>query len=247
MARWWSANLKNRSRFALRHPRYALRAIFRDLLALDERFLAGVTGSSPRAIREFLSEPFEDSEFVSHFRQAQESLRDVEAIGADCYAKRVLLQYAVVRAQKPDRILETGVANGVSSAYLLLALRRNERGELHSIDVGDGSFVPCGQSTGWIIPDWLRPRWTLHLGDARECLPGVLDRLGSVDIFIHDSLHTYEHMKFEYRAAYPHLHPGGILVSDDALWNPAFEEFSREVRAPASRILRGVGFLKKQE
>jgi predicted O-methyltransferase YrrM len=246
MAKWWSANLKNRSLFALRHPQYALRAAFRDLLALDERFLAGVTGSSPAAIREFLNEPFDDAEFVSHFRRAQELLRGVEAIGADCYAKRVLLQYAVVRAQKPYRILETGVANGVSSAYLLLALQRNEKGELHSIDVGDGSFVPGGQSTGWLVPNWLRKRWTLHLGEARECLPRVLDQLGTVDIFIHDSVHTYEHMKLEYQLAYPHLPPGGILVSDDALWNPAFEEFSREVRAPAARILRGVGFLKKQ-
>jgi predicted O-methyltransferase YrrM len=245
MAKWWSANLKNRSLFALRHPQYALRATFRDLLALDERFLAVVTGSSPAAIRGFLNEPFEDAKFVSHFREAQELLRGVKAIGADCYAKRVLLQYAVVRAHKPERILETGVANGVSSAYLLLALQRNQKGELHSIDVGDGSFVLHGRSTGWLVPDWLRPRWTLHLGDAREYLPQVLDQLGVVDIFIHDSLHTYEHMKFEYQLAYPHLRRGGVLVSDDALWNPAFEDFSREVRAPASRILRGVGFLKK--
>ena len=32
---------------------------------------------------------------------------------------------------------------------------------------------------------------------------------------------------------------------DDAAWNPAFPEFSAEVRATRSRILCGVGFLQK--
>lgn len=49
-------------------------------------------------------------------------------IGADLYAKRVVMQYAVIPAAKPDWVLETGVANGVSSAYLLLAMERNEKG-----------------------------------------------------------------------------------------------------------------------
>jgi predicted O-methyltransferase YrrM len=52
-------------------------------------------------------------------------------------------------------------------------------------------------------------------------------------------------MLWEYRAAYPHLRPGGLLLSDDALWNPAFPEFALEVAAPRARILRGVGFLQK--
>jgi predicted O-methyltransferase YrrM len=69
--------------------------------------------------------------------------------------------------------------------------------------------------------------------------------LGSVDMFIHDSLHTYEHMVWEYRVAFPQIRPGGLLVSDDALWNAAFPEFSAEVKAKQAGILRGVGFLQK--
>jgi predicted O-methyltransferase YrrM len=52
-------------------------------------------------------------------------------------------------------------------------------------------------------------------------------------------------MKFEYQQAYPYLRDGGILISDDALWNPAFKEFSDGVGAPMARVLRGVGFLQK--
>jgi predicted O-methyltransferase YrrM len=245
MARWWSVNWKNRSLFALGHPAYALKAVFRDLLAADERFLATLTGTTASQIRQFLGEPFQEGRFFDHLRDAESQFNGRQAMGADLYAKRVLLQYATVRAFKPACVVETGVANGVSSAYLLLAMERNQKGSLHSIDVGNRSFLPPGKKTGWIVPDWLRERWTLCLGDARELLPQVLAALGFVDVFIHDSLHTYEHMKFEYEQAYPHLRTGGILISDDALWNPAFSEFARTVAAPSARVIRGVGFLLK--
>jgi predicted O-methyltransferase YrrM len=64
-------------------------------------------------------------------------------------------------------------------------------------------------------------------------------------MFIHDSLHTYEHMLWEFETAYPLIRPGGLLVSDDALWNNAFHDFAHRVNQPDSRIIRGVGFLRK--
>jgi predicted O-methyltransferase YrrM len=42
--------------------------------------------------------------------------------------------YVIIRALKPNIIVETGVANGASSFYLLLALKRNKKGHLFSID-----------------------------------------------------------------------------------------------------------------
>ncbi|HTR47742.1 MAG TPA: class I SAM-dependent methyltransferase [Verrucomicrobiae bacterium] len=245
MAKWWLANWRSRLAFASRNPGYAIRSVFRDMLALDERFLARVTGAPAAQVSGFLSEPFQDRRFQDRLQTAEKELQGTEAIGAALYAKRVLLQYAIVRAFKPDLILETGIANGVSSAYVLLALDHNQKGVLHSIDVDDGSFRPAGKGIGWIVPDWLRSRWTMHLGDARTLLPQVLAKLGLLDVFIHDSAHTYEHMKFEYEEAYPHIRPGGILISDDALWNPAFPEFVRTVKAPLARVLRGIGVLQK--
>jgi hypothetical protein len=73
----------------------------------------------------------------------------------------------------------------------------------------------------------------------------MLAQVGQLPIFIHNSLHTYGHMIWEHREAYPYLRPGGLLFSDDALWNNAFEDFSREIHASQSRILHGVGFLRK--
>jgi len=84
----------------------------------------------------------------------------------------------------------------------------------------------------------------LHIGDVKAVLPGLLEELGKVDIFIHDSLHTQEHMRYEFELAYPHIKPGGMLFADDALWNPAFPEFAQAVKSPAAAIIRGVGFLR---
>jgi len=35
------------------------------------------------------------------------------------------------------------------------------------------------------------------------------------------------------------------LLADDALWNPAFPEFAREVESRTARVIRGVGVLRK--
>jgi hypothetical protein len=66
----------------------------------------------------------------------------------------------------------------------------------------------------------------------------LFSRIDQPSIFIHDSLHTYEYMIWEFRAAYPHLPPGGLLFADDALWNGSFADFAREVHASQARILR---------
>ncbi len=245
MSKWWQANWRARLAFASQHPAYAMRSVFRDFMALDERFLARITGATVAQMRRYLSEPFQDRAFYEYLQAADKKLEGIEAIGANLYAKRVVMQYAIVRAFNPALVLETGIANGVSSAYILLAMEKNQRGALHSIDVNDGSYLPAGKEVGWMVPAFLRHRWTMHLGDARELLPRLVEHLGSLDIFIHDSMHTYDHMKFEYEQAYPHIRPAGILISDDALWNSAFPEFAKVVNASETRVLRGVGVLRK--
>ena len=241
--KWYLANTGQRLKFAVRHPRYVLKAALRELTFADERFLAASAGARAVQIRKFLQEPFEATEFLTHLRHCEDAFRQ-GAYSADLWAKKVLIQYAAVRALRPAIVVETGVASGVSSAYLLLALQKNQKGTLHSIEIGDPAYLPAHKGPGWIVPDWLRTRWRLHLGDVAAVLPGLLRELEEVDIFIHDSLHTYEQMKFEFELAHPFVRRGGLLLADDALWNSAFGEFARAVSSPASAIIRGVGVLK---
>lgn len=135
--------------------------------------------------------------------------------------------YVLVRATKPGVIVETGVASGVSSAHILRALAANGTGTLYSIDlpnVQEGSELPEGRSCGWIVPEAVRDRWQLQLGDSRELLPKLLERLGRVDFFFHDSDHSYESMRFELERAVPRLIDGGVLVSDDTHLHTAWDD-----------------------
>ena len=110
------------------------------------------------------------------------------------------LCYAACRVLRPDVVVETGVAYGVTSAYVLQALAENGSGTLQSIDL-----PPLGTAAekyvGYFVPKELRKQWKLRIGSARKLLPEVLQQTGGADIFIHDSLHTYAHMRMEFAAA----------------------------------------------
>lgn len=144
--------------------------------------------------------------------------------------------YVVVRALRPEVVVETGVASGVSTLFILTALEKNGKGLLYSIDlpnVEEGSSIPPGLSPGWIVPPNLRKRWKLLLGDSKQILPKLLKELGSIDMFLHDSLHTYEHMMFEYKTAYGYIREGGIIASDDAYIDNVFHEFCKTLTGKA--------------
>ncbi len=134
-------------------------------------------------------------------------------------AKDALL-YLLVRRMRPAWVLETGVDQGVSSTFLLEALRENGHGTLLSVDIGGPT--EAGHPVGWVVPPELRERWDLRIGPAEQILP-TIDR--PLDLFLHDSLHTYDHMMFEFTWAEPHLRPGGLLASDDIGCNASYQDF----------------------
>jgi predicted O-methyltransferase YrrM len=245
--KWLFLNPKQRLQRFVANPSYAVKSVLREMTWADERFLAQVTGERVSRIRQFIDEPAHTPEFFRHVSECEKTLRTTRFESADLYAKKVLIQYAIVRALRPETIVETGVANGVSSAHVLLALHKNRQGTLHSIEIGDATYLPAGREPGWVVPDWLRGRWKFHLGDVRQILPQLAPELPPLDLFTHDSLHTYEHMIFEFEQAFPLLRPGGILVADDALWNEAFWDFARAEKVPNAQILHGVGVLRKEK
>jgi predicted O-methyltransferase YrrM len=172
------------------------------------------------------------------------------ATGRDGYEEGVHL-YATVRELAPEVAVETGVCNGVATAFLLLALDRNGRGILHSIDLPEfagrdyapgefwegkgGAVVPAGKKPGWMIPEELHGPWRLTMGRSQDELPPLLARVAPIDFFMHDSEHSYECMSFEFREAWEALRPGGVLVSDDIDWNNAFAELAeRHGREPVA-------------
>lgn len=134
-------------------------------------------------------------------------------------AKDALL-YCVLTCVGKSAVVETGVDHGVSTTFILAAMEAVGGGHLTSIDIG--AETAAGKPVGWVVPDVLTRRWTLQLGRAERLLPQFSEGL---QIFLHDSLHSEEHMTFELEWAYERLRSGGLILCDDVNENTAFSHF----------------------
>lgn len=145
--------------------------------------------------------------------------------------------WCLTRHLRPQTVVETGVARGLTTSVVLQALQANGIGRLFSIDLPPsldrGRFV---DQTAAAVPDRVKPRWTPVQGSSRRRLPELLTRLGSIDLFIHDSCHSYRNMRFELGLAWNALRPGGFMLADDVHRNSAFGECAFRVR-PAPCIV----------
>jgi len=215
---------------------------------LTERYL-GDPGALGRA-----EEEIQASGLVEHLEeQAARFWRTVQgetrghryntgrATGRDGYGEGLRL-YAVLRKLRPAVAVETGVCNGVSTAFLLLALVENGVGELWSVDLPEfagedyepgtfwdgkgGAVVPAGEEPGWMVPADLRGRWHLRIGRSQDELPPLLDRLATIDFFMHDSEHSEACMRLEFDTAWAALQDDGVLAADDVTVNEAFSSFA---------------------
>ena len=133
--------------------------------------------------------------------------------------------WCILRHLQPARIVETGVAHGVTSRFILEALNKNGKGHLWSIDVPPvEQFLKkqVGAAVGGLYPD----RWSYIKGSSRQRLPLLLSRLDQIDIFVHDSLHSERNVRFELDRAWRALGPGGVIVVDDVDANWGFKSFT---------------------
>jgi hypothetical protein len=157
-----------------------------------------------------------------------------------------LALYTLVRWLRPEVIVETGVSRGISSKIILSALEENESGTLYSIDLPNAKWtdergtqwddsIPKSEKTGGLVPKNLRFRWNLLIGESRAVLPSLLNRIGPIDVFIHDSEHSYAHMMFEFNTAWPFVRDSGLMISDDEDYNNAFKDFVGSLDGPFAK------------
>jgi hypothetical protein len=142
---------------------------------------------------------------------------------------------------------------------MLLALEKNHQetpdvpmGKLHTVSYADRDYTSTNGFFMYTQDNWQErwgQNWELTEGDSLEKLPPLLEQLGSIDMFVHDSKHTLGHMIAEYEMAYNYLPENGILASDDAqigvpVTKP-FEFFNQKLRLPYM-IDRNFGFAFKK-
>ena len=124
------------------------------------------------------------------------------------------ITYSLVRLLKPKLVVETGVGAGVSSWTILSAMEENGTGRLISIDLPtpNTKLLP---EVGYLVPRELRHRWDFQRGPSQSLLPQILNEAMEIDMFQHDSRHSYSNQLREYQTAWPFIRSGGILISDD--------------------------------
>jgi predicted O-methyltransferase YrrM len=154
----------------------------------------------------------------------------------DADARLGRLVWCLTRHLRPEFVVETGVARGLTTRVILEAMNRNGCGRLWSIDLPPLLTEELSDETGAAVPASLRDRWTLLVGSSRRMLAGVLRGLPRVDIFVHDSMHTTRNVRFELDRVWPILRPGGVMLLDDVERNHATADFLRKHAGVANVI-----------
>jgi hypothetical protein len=135
---------------------------------------------------------------------------------------------------RPARVVETGVARGVTSRVILEALQRNGTGHLWSIDL-PATDPSLHAEIGVAVPPRLDGRWTYIAGTSRRELPKLLSQIAPIDIFIHDSSHTERNILFELEQAWGSIREGAA-IADDVQQSAGFARF-------AARLAPGESFV----
>jgi len=165
-----------------------------------------------------LAQEIRASDFMMEMVRRRDGYGAEGVMGAlDC-----AMLYGLTRWLRPLVVVESGGFIGMSSAFILKALADENLNttRLHSIELSE----QCEQ--GALIPEELRTsgQFVAMCGRIEDFLRrGQLPR--SIDMFLHDSSHSYRHMLWEFRQFWPRLRDGGLLVSHDIQMNAAFPEF----------------------
>jgi len=134
--------------------------------------------------------------------------------------------WCVALHTRPEVVIETGVAHGVTSRIVLEALKENDFGHLWSIDLPFPFDHRLHSETGAAVTDECRPRWSYVEGSSKQRMPPLVAEVGHVEMFIHDSLHTAENTLFEMEQAALGMRESGVILVDDIDSHTGFSTFA---------------------
>jgi predicted O-methyltransferase YrrM len=179
---------------------YELTELNREHLAWFVGHVAGITVEQARA---YIRELDEDQDLRAHVdavvradpRHRRLADRTVH------WAKR-LGWYALARALEPDHIVETGSDKGLGTLAFAAAVLRNGHGRVSAIDTHPAAGYLATGRYGEVV--------TRYVASSID----VLDQLGPVDLFLHDSLRSREYETAEIDLIAPRLTERAIVLSN---------------------------------
>lgn len=200
--------------------------------------LARLLNAKPAEIEQYILEY--KSEVAPHVEDCEQVFDNKPFMMGGVEIEAPIL-YSSIRHISPRNIVEVGVANGVSSYYILSALERNSNdGNLTSVDIpkyesdhtgewGDsaGAWIPKGKDVGWIVPQKYESNWDLHIGDMDNHIPDIITRKDGIDAYIYDGPKGYKTRKRALNYIFE-MGDGCLLFCDDIAWNRSFEDFANE-------------------
>lgn len=186
-------------------------------------WVAGVTGATAGEASGFIAEIMGDHQLMRQIADATLASPRRRIADTNVRFGRRVGWYAMVRVLQPRLVVETGTDKGLGSCVLASALIRNGTGRLITIDTNPNSGVlitgPASAVTERV------------LGDSVSVLASIGQ---DVDLFVHDSLHTYQHELAELEAIERSLAPKGCVMSDNAHVTDALLDWSTAQGRPFS-------------
>lgn len=184
-------------------------------------FVSQVTGIGYRDAQNYINELEQDEELKKHIQQVVKKSDEGRFADPEPRYGRRLGWYAIVRAVKPEIIVETGADKGLGSCVLTAALRRNEAegypGYYYGTDINP--------KAGYFLQGEYARFGEILYGDSIESLETLTD---FIDVFINDSDHSAEYEAREYDVIQHKLRETAIVIGDNAHVTDKLLKFSEQ-------------------
>lgn len=181
--------------------------------------------------------------------------------------------YILIKKLKPKVIIETGCNVGFSSSFIALAVKENNNDcKFYTIDASEklanrwedlGLYTLSKQRRQEInmkrlcamlppkvlsiVPPDLREHIIFIEGLSKDVLPPLLQKHQEIDIFFHDSEHSYRNMMRECGTVLPYLKKGGYILAHDINLNSAFNRLFADKGGVAIGGNHSLGVFEKKE
>lgn len=185
-------------------------------------YLSCITGISSNTVKRYIDEVEKNSSLRSHLNNRIDNTSLKYCTDKNMFYGRRLAWYALVRITKPKLIIETGVDKGLGACIITAALMKNARegdkGRYIGLDINPMSgklFSPPYTDYGDFI-----------CIDSHKFLKKITQ---PIDIFIHDSDHSYAFESKEYEFIKNKLSRKAYIVSDNSRLSTALSTFAAKM------------------
>ncbi|RFC48144.1 MAG: putative O-methyltransferase YrrM [Verrucomicrobia bacterium] len=146
----------------------------------------------------------------------------IKPLDSNVSEAEAMLLFEAVRQLRPERSVEVGLANGISTLAILGALEANGFGLHTVIDPFQSNYGDTG--IAMVARAGLETRWEFHRKFAEEVIPG----LPPIQFAFIDASHLFDLTLMEFVLVDKKLEVGGVVGFHD-LWMPSLQAVYRYI------------------